>query len=45
MEIWSAAHPQENVEAFDIQLDESALHDIEKVHTRYRDPSTRPLDD
>ena len=36
---------QENIGAFDIDLSEDALADIDRVFKRYRDPTTKPIDD
>ena len=40
-------HVQENIGAFDIDLSEEALTDIDRVYKEYRDPTTttKPLDD
>ena len=35
---------KENLDAFDVVLSEDCLKDIEKVHQRYRDPMTRPIE-
>ena len=37
--------PQENIGAFDIVLSEEALADIDRVHKKYRDPTTKPIDE
>ena len=36
---------QENVGAFDIDLSDDVVSDINKIYARFRDPSTKPLDD
>ncbi len=36
---------QENIGAFDIDLSEEALKDIDRVYKQFRDPTTKPLDD
>ena len=35
---------KENLDAFDVVLTEECLKDVEKVHQRYRDPTTRPIE-
>ena len=35
---------KENIDAFDVVLTEECLKDVEKVHQRYRDPTTRPIE-
>jgi diketogulonate reductase-like aldo/keto reductase len=37
--------PQENIGAFSIELSEEALEDIDRVYKRFRDPTTKPIDD
>ena len=41
----SHAHVQENIGAFDIDLSEECIEDIERVYKRFRDPTTKPIDD
>ncbi|EIE26615.1 Aldo/keto reductase [Coccomyxa subellipsoidea C-169] len=36
---------KENIGAFDIDLSEEALKDIDRVYKQFRDPTTKPLDD
>ncbi|CAK0734225.1 hypothetical protein CVIRNUC_000401 [Coccomyxa viridis] len=36
---------KENIGAFDIELSEDAINDIERVYKRFRDPTTKPIDD
>ena len=36
---------QENLGAFEIELSEEATNDIERVYKRFRDPTTKPIDD
>jgi hypothetical protein len=36
---------QENVSAFDIELSEDVIADVERVYKRFRDPTTKPIDD
>ena len=36
---------QEDLAAFEVTLSEEALADIDKVYKRYRDPTTKPIDD
>ena len=35
---------KENIDAFDVVLTDECLKDVEKVHQRYRDPTTRPIE-
>lgn len=39
------AHVQENIGSFDIDLSEECIEDIERVYKRFRDPTTKPIDD
>lgn len=43
----SALHApvQEDIGAFDIDLSEDCIKDIERVFKRFRDPTTKPIDD
>ena len=36
---------QADLAAFDVDLSEDALADINRVYKRYRDPTTKPIDD
>jgi diketogulonate reductase-like aldo/keto reductase len=36
---------QENIGSFDIDLSEDVIEDIERVYKRYRDPTTKPIDE
>ena len=36
---------QENIGAFEVELSEDAVNDIERVYKRFRDPTTKPIDD
>ncbi|CAL5225561.1 g8398 [Coccomyxa viridis] len=36
---------KENLGAFEIELSEDAVNDIERVYKRFRDPTTKPIDD
>ena len=36
---------QEDLAAFEVTLSEEATADIDKVYERYRDPTTKPIDD
>ncbi len=37
--------PQADLAAFDVDLTEDALADIDRVYKRFRDPTTKPIDD